>query len=71
MMPGDERLRDGNITRVRYVFDVSDTGRRENSRSPFVWQTNDANEDAVHAMLEKEYGLDEDKLKALRDAYLQ
>ena len=49
---------DGNITRVRYVFDVSDTGRRDNSRSPFVWQINDANEDAVHAMLEKEYGLD-------------
>ena len=49
---------DGNITRVRYVFDVSDTGRRDNSRSPFVWRINDANEDAVHATLEKEYGLD-------------
>ena len=45
----------GDKPRLRYVFDVSDTGGGENSRRPFLWELKDEHEDAVSAMLEREY----------------
>ena len=45
----------GDKPRLRYVFDVSDTGGRENSRRPFLWELNPEHADAVSAMLEREY----------------
>jgi N12 class adenine-specific DNA methylase len=45
----------GDKPRLKYVFDVSDTGGRENSRRPFLWELNPEHADAVSAMLEREY----------------
>ena len=43
--------------RLHYVFDVSDTGVRHNSRDPEVWQFNDDLKQPVSEMLSKTYGI--------------
>ena len=43
--------------RLHYVFDVSDTGVRRNSRDPEVWQYNDDLKQPVSKMLSKAYGI--------------
>ena len=43
--------------RLHYVFDVSDTGVRRNSRDPEVWQFNDDLKQPVSQMLSKTYGI--------------
>ena len=43
--------------RLHYVFDVSDTGVRRNSRDPEVWQFNDDLKQAASEMLNKTYGI--------------
>ena len=43
--------------RLHYVFDVSDTGVRRNSRDPEVWQYNDDLKQPVSEMLNKTYGI--------------
>ncbi len=45
----------GDKPRIRYVFDVSDTGSRDDSRRPFLWQYRPEHEDVVTAALEQEY----------------
>ena len=47
----------GGFTRLHYVFDVSDTGVRRNSRDPEVWQFNDDLKQPVSEMLSKTYGI--------------
>ena len=51
----------GDRPRIRYVFDLSDTGGRENSRRPFLWQYRPEHEDAVAAALEQEYAIPGEK----------
>jgi hypothetical protein len=43
--------------RLHYVFDVSDTGVRRNSRDPEVWQYNDDLKQPVSEMLAAIYGI--------------
>ena len=43
--------------RLHYVFDVSDTGVRRNSRDPEVWQFNDDLKQPVSKMLAATYGI--------------
>ena len=43
--------------RLHYVFDVSDTGVRRNSRDPEVWQFNDDLKQPVSEMLAATYGI--------------
>ena len=43
--------------RLHYIFDVSDTGVRRNSRDPEVWQFNDDLKQPVSEMLSKTYGI--------------
>ena len=43
--------------RLHYVFDVSDTGVRRNSRDPEVWQYNDDLKQPVSEMLAVTYGI--------------
>ena len=43
--------------RLHYVFDVSDTGVRRNSRDPEVWQYNDDLKQPVSEMLAAAYGI--------------
>ena len=46
-----------SVPRLHYVFDVSDTGVRRNSRDPEVWQFNDDLKQPVSEMLGKTYGI--------------
>ena len=43
--------------RLHYVFDVSDTGVRRNSRAPDLWQYNDDLKQPVSEMLTATYGI--------------
>ena len=45
----------GDRPRLRYVFDVSDTGTREHSRTPWLWKMEEAYQEPVSAMLERNY----------------
>ena len=55
--------------RLHYVFDVSDTGVRRNSRDPEVWQYNDDLKQPVSEMLRKTYGISGERVsQQLADA---
>ena len=43
--------------RLRYVFDISDTGLRKNSRYPFLWELRPEHEAEVTAALEQRFGV--------------
>lgn len=47
-----------NGMRIRYVFDVSDTGTRADSRNVDVWQLTESTEPAVRKMLAEEFSAD-------------
>ena len=47
----------GDRPRLRYVFDISDTGTREHSRTPWLWQLEEQHIGPVSAMLERNYGV--------------
>ena len=48
----------GERPRLRYVFDVSDTGGREFPKSRYLWEYREEHADAVSTMLESRYGVD-------------
>ena len=52
----------GDRPRLRYVFDISDTGTREHSRTPWLWQLEKQHIGPVSAMLERNYGVADDDL---------
>ena len=52
----------GDRPRLRYVFDISDTGTREHSRTPWLWQLEEQHIGPVSAMLERNYGIAGDDL---------
>ena len=52
----------GDRPRLRYVFDISDTGTREHSRTPWLWQLEEQHIGPVSAMLERNYGVVGDDL---------
>ena len=52
----------GDRLRLRYVFDISDTGTREHSRTPWLWQLEEQHIGPVSAMLERNYGVAGDDL---------
>ena len=45
----------GDRPRLRYVFDISDTGTREHSRTPWLWTLEESHTAPVAAMLENRY----------------
>ena len=47
----------GYKPRLKYVFDVADTGGKENARRVNLWELKDAHTDSVSAMLERNYGV--------------
>ena len=51
----------GDNPRLKYVFDVSDTGGRENSRRLNLWEYKDEHRDAVTAALENRFGVSGEK----------
>ena len=52
----------GDRLRLRYVFDLADTGTRANSRDPWLWTLEDRHGIPVKAMLERRYGTAADTL---------
>ena len=48
--------------RLHYVFDVSDTGVRRNSRDPEVWQFNDDLKQPISEMLAATYGISGERI---------
>ena len=46
----------GERPRLRYVFDISDTGLRKNSRHPFLWELRPEHEAAVAQALTERFG---------------
>ena len=51
----------GDNPRLKYVFDVSDTGGRENSRRLNLWEYKDEHHDSVTAALESRFGVSGEK----------
>ena len=47
----------GYKPRLKYVFDVADTGGKENARRVRLWELKDAHTDSVSAMLERNYSV--------------
>lgn len=45
----------GDTPKLRYVFDIADTGGREQSRRPFLWELNEPNRTAAETALENGY----------------
>ena len=52
----------GDRPSLRYVFDISDTGTREHSRTPWLWQLEERHLDSVQTMLERTYDVYGDDL---------
>ena len=46
----------GDAPRLRYVFDIADTGTRRSSRPFSQWEINDGNVEAVSSALEDSFG---------------
>lgn len=51
----------GDNPKLKYVFDVSDTGTRANSRRLNLWEYRDEHQDAVTASLENRFGVSGEK----------
>ena len=49
----------GDTLKLRYVFDVSDTGGRENSRRPYLWDMQDYHKEPILEMLKDSYDVEE------------
>ena len=47
----------GDAPRLRYVFDVADTGSTERSRSPYLWEYHPEHEQVVSHALEQAYNI--------------
>ena len=52
----------GDRPRLRYVFDISDTGTREHSRTPWLWHLEERHIGPVSAMLERNYDVSSNDL---------
>lgn len=57
----------GDKPRLKYVFDVSDTGGRENSRRPFLWEMHDYHDEPILRMLTDKFGVAESSLSGAFD----
>ncbi|RBP58444.1 N12 class adenine-specific DNA methylase [Alkalibaculum bacchi] len=52
----------GDTPKIRYVFDVSDTGGRENSRRPYLWEMQEHHKQPILDMLADKYGIEDNNL---------
>lgn len=52
----------GDTPKLKYVFDVSDTGGRDNSRRPFLWEMKEHHEQPLLEMLGDKFGVSGDNL---------
>ena len=61
----------GDRLRLRYVFDVTDTGTTPNSRTPWLWQLGEQHKEPVTSMLETTYGVTGDNLPQILSGIAQ
>ena len=61
----------GDRLRLRYVFDVADTGTTPHSRTPWLWQLGEQHKESVTAMLEATYGAAGDNLPQILSGVAQ
>ena len=61
----------GDRLRLRYVFDVTDTGTTPHSRTPWLWQLGEQHKESVTAMLEATYGAAGDNLAQILSGVAQ
>ena len=47
----------GDTPKLKYVFDVADTGKRKRSRDPYLWEYRPEHEPVVSAALEEQFGI--------------
>lgn len=52
----------GDTLKLRYVFDVSDTGDRENSRYPYLWNMQEHHKEPILEMLKDKFDAEDNNL---------
>ena len=52
----------GDTLKLRYVFDVSDTGGRENSRYPYLWNMQEYHKEPILEMLNNKFDAEDNNL---------
>ena len=57
-------------TKLRYVFDISDTHMVAGGRSPYLWQMQEHQREEILTHLEEVYGLEEKDTATLQDALM-
>ena len=57
-------------TRIRYVFDIQDTHKVKGGRTPYLWQLQEKQQDALLNHLEEVYGLEAKDAGNLSDALM-
>ena len=57
-------------TRLRYVFDIQDTHKVKGGRTPYLWQLQEKQQDALLNHLEEVYGLEAKDAGNLSDALM-
>ena len=60
----------GHNTRLRYVFDISDTHMVAGGRSPYLWQMQEHQQEEILNHLAEAYGLEEKDTGTLSDALM-
>lgn len=60
----------GHNTRLRYVFDISDTHMVSGGRSPYLWQMQEHQQEEILTHLAEAYGLEEKDTGTLSDALM-
>ena len=60
----------GHNTRLRYVFDISDTHMVAGGRSPYLWQMQEHQQEEILTHLVEAYGLEEKDTGTLSDALM-
>ena len=60
----------GHNTRLRYVFDISDTHMVAGGRSPYLWQMQEHQQEEILTHLVEAYGLEEKDTGSLSDALM-
>ena len=60
----------GHNTRLRYVFDISDTHMVAGGRSPYLWQMQEHQQEEILTYLAEAYGLEEKDTGTLSDALM-
>ena len=60
----------GHNTRLRYVFDISDTHMVAGGRSPYLWQMQEHQQEEILNHLAEAYGLEEKDTGSLSDALM-